>query len=128
MGSGHYRRIADREPTWPPLHEASAKDQVVLAMYQLAPADPLRVEWLSEAARTICLKRAVMGISRDGMLVALARTVFPGDSTKVYTRDGQAAEVVFGAAGEELRNYDRSILKAHSLLQAGADRAQMLAA
>ncbi|MBK4736191.1 hypothetical protein [Noviherbaspirillum pedocola] len=116
MRGNHHIVGRNEAPEWPAIHIASDGERVILARYRIAPVSLAAVAWLDDKDRAMCAKRRPVGIYRGDELVAIARDVFSVDETKVYLANGMRRKVLFGVAGEELTNYDRSILVVHEML------------
>lgn len=116
MRGNHHVFGRNVAPNWPAVHAASEEERAILAQYRVAPVTLAAVAWLDAKDREMCAKRRPVGIYRRQELVAVVRDIFSAEDTKLYLLNGERRTVLFGVAGEELANYDRSVLAVHDML------------
>lgn len=85
-------------------------------LYRVGPVDVSELEGFDDRTMRMLTNRKTVGIFSGEKLVGVVRHRFPGDETVVYTLSGARLPVIFGAAGEELRDYSQSIIALHSLI------------
>lgn len=101
---------------WPVPRELSDVERTIVARYRAGPIDVSSLECFDDRTMRMLTKRKTVGVYSDDKLVGVVRHRFPGDETVVYTLTGTRLPVIFGAAGEELRDYSQSIIALHSLI------------
>ncbi|WP_157055881.1 hypothetical protein [Candidatus Burkholderia verschuerenii] len=87
-----------------------------MALYRVGPVDLYGLPGFGDQTMRMLMKRKAVGVFSGEKLVGVVRHRFPGDETVVYTLTGVRLPVLFGAAGEGLRDYSQSIIALHALI------------
>lgn len=114
----HVTQYGRTEPIrWPVEPIISEAERLTLATYTQCDVIPQQLLWLAEHSLRMLATRKTIGVLRDGNLVAVIRSRFPGSDAKLYLRDGRIETVIDGFSGVELKNIDRSLLVLHEMLR-----------
>lgn len=101
---------------WPVPRELSEAERAIVMRYRVGAVNVAGLEGFDDRTMRMLTKRTTVGIFSGDELVGVVRHRFPGDETVVYTLTGARLPVLFGAAGEGLRDYSQSVIALHSLI------------